>query len=618
MALSPPGPHPRLTAPGRAKRGFPLSLRLALLFVATGLVPLGMTLLVLAPRGQDALRTSAKLLHQAELEAVRVRLDRAFDDLLADIRWLGTPRKTIGPETPERLSAERAAELRFLLQKHAELTSVTLYDGAQKVAGGQAYDRALMDSWDLQAHELQARRLSGRGLRVSEFYSSNHRQEMLVTISVPYPPAGAEGRLAAEVSLKTVQELIAQTRVGRRGSAFIVDDRGRLVAHRDLKRVLARENLSSMSVVAQLRENIARAAATGRPLTVVTDFSDDGVEQVGAYAPLGMLRWGVVTEEPREDAYGLARATWAHAAGWTSLALALAVLVAVFFARNITGPVARLVEGTQVLARGDFSVSVPVGGPPEISELARTFNEAARQLQRYDKENKELFAAVERGYLETLRALVNAIDAKDPYTAGHSQRTAELSVAIARALGLPPRQLDEIQWGGLLHDIGKIGIPENILRKPAALEPEEMNVMRTHPSIGGAMTHGVEFLERINAMIRSHHERYDGSGYPDGLAGDDIPLAARIVAVADTYDAINSDRCYQPGRPPADTMIILNRLAGTTLDAEVVRALGRALVELGAIEESKPHEVLAQSLPPLNMDDDEDERTGRIELEEKN
>ena len=230
----------------------------------------------------------------------------------------------------------------------------------------------------------------------------------------------------------------------------------------------------------------------------------------------------MVVEEPRDDAYGLARATWAHAAGWTALALALALLTALFFARNITGPVARLIEGTQHIIKGDFGVEVPVGGPPEVAALTRIFNDASKQLQRYDRENKELLVAVERGYLETLRALINAIEAKDPYTAGHSQRTAELSVAIGRAMSLDETQLNAIEYGGLLHDIGKMGVPEQILRKPAALEPAEMEVMRSHPRIGGEMTRGVEFLERIHPMIRNHHERFDGSGYPDGLRGNEI------------------------------------------------------------------------------------------------
>jgi putative nucleotidyltransferase with HDIG domain len=560
-----------------------LPARLSLLFLGAGLVPLAVVLLVLAPRGQDALRTSAKLLHQSQVESLRARLDSAFDDLTADVRLLAIPPR----DSDAGAAAERRALLRFLLEKHQELTVVTLFDAKGPVAGGQAYDRAQVDAADLAEHQRRADELLAQAppsLRASNFYPSARRGEMLVTLVTPFAAAGPRGYLAVEVSLGRVEELIAQTRIGRRGAAYIVDGDGRLVAHRDLKRALQREDLSSVSVVARLKENIARAASTGHPLTVVTDFTDDGRDQVGAYAPLGRLRWGVVVAEPREDAYGLARAAWAHAAGWTLLALALTLLGAVFFARRITGPVARLVAGTQSIAEGRFGVAVPVGGTPEIAELARVFNQASLKLARYDGENKELLAAVERGYLETLRVLVGAIEAKDPYTAGHSQRTAELAVQIARAMGLDSMTCNEIEFGGLLHDIGKIGIAEQILRKPARLDDAEMAIMRGHPAIGDAIVRNVEFLGRIRAMIRNHHERFDGSGYPDGLRGDAIPIGARIVAVADTFDAITSDRVYQPGQSAQAAMGILGALTGKQLDAAVVSALGRALLAMGAID----------------------------------
>jgi putative nucleotidyltransferase with HDIG domain len=572
-----------------------LPSRLGLLFLAAGLAPLAVTLLVLVPRGQDALRTSAKLLHQAQVDSLRARIDSAFDDLVADARLLASQ-----PDGHVD-AAERRALLRFLLEKHQELTVVTLFDGTRPVAGGQAFDRGQVSAADLSTHERRAVELLAeppRGVRASGFYPSAKRHEMLVTLVTPFSPAGAHGALAVEVSLRRVEELIAQTRVGRSGQAYIVDGEGRLVAHRDFARALAREDLSSVSVVARLKENIARAADTGRPLTVVTDFTDDGRDQVGAYAPLGRLRWGVVVAEPREDAYGLARAAWAHAAGWTSLALALALLVAVFFARGITRPVARLVDGTRSLADGQFGVSVPVAGPPEVAALSRAFNEASKQLARYDGENKQLLIAVERGYIETLRVLVGAIEAKDPYTAGHSQRTAELAVMIARAMGLDEMTCHDVEFGGLLHDIGKIGIAEQILRKPARLDDEEMEVMRGHPAIGDSIVKDIKFLERIRPMIRNHHERFDGSGYPDGLRGDAIPIGARVVAVADAFDAITSDRPYQNGRPPAEAMAILGGLTGKLLDGAVVGALGRALASAGVITEAEIPRVQYKPEPP--------------------
>jgi HD-GYP domain-containing protein (c-di-GMP phosphodiesterase class II) len=408
-------------------------------------------------------------------------------------------------------------------------------------------------------------------------------------------PLGGHGRaLATEVSLRKLQDLIAHTKVGRRGLAYVVDGQGRLVAHPDLARALAREDVSSVPIVAQL---LADLPANGRAMTVVTDFMADGKAQVGAFAPLGRLRWGLIVSEPRDDAYGLARATWAHAAGWTALALALVLLAAFYFARGITRPVAQLVVGTRSLAAGAFGAIVSVEGPPEIAELATAFNEASQRLDHYDAENRRLLLEVERGYLEVLRALVNAIEAKDPYTAGHSQRTAEFAVAIGRELGLTVDELHELEVGGLLHDIGKIGIAEQILRKPAQLDDAEMRIMRGHPAIGDGIVGDIELLGRIRSMVRNHHERFDGTGYPDGLVGEQIPLGARIIAVADTYDAITSDRCYQPGRPPAESVPILHRLAGQQLDAMVVDALLRALLGLGQLNET---DMLLPSTTPAS------------------
>jgi putative nucleotidyltransferase with HDIG domain len=576
-----------------------ISTRLILLFLACGLLPLGITLLVLAPNAEDSLRTSAKLLHESQLESLRARIDGTFDDLLSDVRWLATQPAT-----------DRAGALKQLISKHADLTAVTLSSGGARVTGGQAFDRSLVDAHSLERHEQEALAGGGPGLRLSPCYSARRKPEMRVTLSVPFPPAGPEGRLAAEVGLDRVQEMVAGARIGRRGQAFLVDERGQLVAHRNRDAVRARKDMSGIAVVAQLKENMKRAMATGRELMVVRDFDDGGVPQVGAFAPLHALRWGLVTEEPREDAYGLARAAFAYAAGWAALALALLCVVAVVFARNITRPIERLIGGTKSLARGEFGKTLPLEGPPELRELFRVFNEASQRLARYDHENLELLARVERSYLETLRALVNAIEAKDTYTAGHSQRTAEVAVAIARSMALPDEQLMEIEFGGLLHDIGKIGIPEQILRKPGPLSDEEMDIMRKHPNIGGMMTDGVPFLQRINAMIRNHHERYDGSGYPDKLVGEAIPVGARIVAVADTYDALTSDRPYQPGRSPAEALIVIKRLSGTTLDTKVVVALEQALSDLGLYVDTPP----PAGGPPLKPASD---LTGNVNLPEK-
>ena len=253
--------------------------------------------------------------------------------------------------------------------------------------------------------------------------------------------------------------------------------------------------------------------------------------------------------------------------------LLAALLLSAWFARGLSRDVSRVVVGALEIARGRFGRQVPVTSRNEIGELAYTFNHMSRELASYDQENRRLIAALEAGYLATIRALTSAIDAKDPYTRGHSQRVGHWSLEIGRELRLPEGELQALEYGGLLHDIGKIGVTEPILRKASPLTPEEMVVMREHPAIGGEILKDVEFLREAARAVRSHHERWDGSGYPEGLAGEEIPLVARIVNAADTWDACRSQRPYQAAMGVAEALAVMARLRGTQLDPAVHDAL---------------------------------------------
>jgi len=185
----------------------------------------------------------------------------------------------------------------------------------------------------------------------------------------------------------------------------------------------------------------------------------------------------------------------------------------------------------------------------------------------------ELYTKMRKMYLETIRALAAAIDAKDPYTKGHSERVTQTSIALARELKLPEREIDNIEYAALLHDIGKIGIDERILGKNDGLTGKEFERIKEHTIMGAKIMEPVEFLKDSYKTVYHHHERYDGDGYPDGLKGEDIPLSARIITVADAYDAMGSDRPY---RKKLSNDKILNELkdqSGKQFDPEVVKAL---------------------------------------------
>jgi putative nucleotidyltransferase with HDIG domain len=281
-------------------------------------------------------------------------------------------------------------------------------------------------------------------------------------------------------------------------------------------------------------------------------------------APIVLLGWMLVRSRGGVDA---------SAAAAVLACMLVAALAAELLARSVTRPIAECVRGALEIARGRFGRQVSVRAGNEIGDLAYTFNHMSRELASYDAENKRLIEALEQGYLDTIRSLASAIDAKDPYTRGHSHRVAALAVEIGRELNLSQEAVQALEYGGVLHDIGKIGMPDAILAKVTQLTADERDMARTHPHVGAEIVAGVAFLAAAAPAIRNHHERWDGQGYPDGLAGDAIPLVARIVNAADTWDACTSNRPYQKAFTSDEALGILARLRGTQLDPGVHDAL---------------------------------------------
>jgi HD-GYP domain-containing protein (c-di-GMP phosphodiesterase class II) len=225
--------------------------------------------------------------------------------------------------------------------------------------------------------------------------------------------------------------------------------------------------------------------------------------------------------------------------------------------------------------------------PAEIAPLQELADQAAMAI-----EQAGLFAKVrsyaddlEMSYDTTLRALMAALDTKDAATEGHSERVARLTLAVAREMGLPEERMLDIERGALLHDVGKIGVPDSILRKPKSLNKMEWEAMQKHPLLAGLMVSKVGFLEGAMPILLYHHERYDGSGYPFGLAGDKIPLEARIFAVVDAYDALTSDRPYREATSPQEALAEIKANAATQFDPQVVESFTAVLTRLLMVEQ---------------------------------
>lgn len=273
------------------------------------------------------------------------------------------------------------------------------------------------------------------------------------------------------------------------------------------------------------------------------------------------------------------------------IGLSLSAILAITLARRVTHPLLGFREFAMNIARGKFGGQIEHLADDELGELAKTFNYMSASIEAYDAETQRLADDIEAGYLETIVALANSLDSKDPYTRGHGQRVAEMAVAIGRELKLSEQELKRLKYGGILHDIGKIGIVETILLKQTRLNEAEMETMRSHPLIGDHIIKPVRLLSTISAAVRNHHEWWDGTGYPDRLKGEGIPLMARIIAVADTWDACTSTRPYQVALSEEEALTVIDNLTGRHLDPSLVPALKQVIADRKSGSRARPEAV---------------------------
>jgi putative nucleotidyltransferase with HDIG domain len=264
---------------------------------------------------------------------------------------------------------------------------------------------------------------------------------------------------------------------------------------------------------------------------------------------------------------------------WIGLgAVSLAILGSVWLARTLTKPIDHLLHSMTAMATAERSSELPLSGTSrELDQLTSTFNSLMTARAAAEAE-------AEATYLGAVRALTASLDARDPYTAGHSERVSALSVAIGHEMSLDAEAIEILRLGALLHDVGKIGVPDEILRKPGRLTPREFDQIKAHPSDGARILRSIPFLVKHIPIVELHHERPDGLGYPYGLEGDAIPIAARIVHVADAFDAMTSARAYRPARLPSEAIAELRRCVDSDFDGAAVAALVGALARMAGAE----------------------------------
>jgi len=381
------------------------------------------------------------------------------------------------------------------------------------------------------------------------------------------------GMLAAVVSLQALMKRLEDTsKLGR--EVYIVDRNGRVVAHPEPGRVVSGTNVSKQfSVVARFMEMPEENPQTQTsPFTVREDGKD--VLLIGTFSPVPQLHWAVIAQrriQAMRTAAGIDELN-RKALQFMAIMLVIAIAFAYFFAVGITEPISGLAESTRAISRGEFKERAAVGGAKEISELAETFNSMAGSIEVYIEKLKQAAEENRELFIGSIRMLAAAIDEKDPYTRGHSGRVAKYSIIIGEEMGLVGDELDRLRISALLHDVGKIGIDDRVLKKPGALTAEEFEVMKQHTVKGANIMRPVAQLKEMLPGIELHHEHIDGRGYPYGLSGDQIPLMARIIGVADTLDAMTTNRPYQSAMDIQFALDRIRQLSGTKFDPNVVSA----------------------------------------------
>lgn len=379
------------------------------------------------------------------------------------------------------------------------------------------------------------------------------------------------GMVAAVVTLTPITDILQETRLMAGLDAYIVDNSGRLVASNNADKNVAGMDMAEVPIVQKFLAWRGEAAATE-----TSEFNlgqgRQAIAMLGAYSPIPSVGWGIIVQKKLSDAYFAVNQMRRATMWWGLLVIVLCLGVAVVSAKSITRPLDHLTHTARSIAQRDFTQRADIQSRTEIGELAQTFNRMAEDIQHYigdlqaaSEENRQLF-------MDSIEMIAAAVDAKDPYTKGHSGRVSQYAVILAKELGLPDDEVNKIRIAATLHDVGKIGIEDRVLKKPGVLTNEEFEIMKRHTIMGFEIVRQVKQLSEMLPGIRWHHEALNGKGYPDGIAGDEIPLLVRVLSVADTFDAVTTDRPYQAGRDFPAALELLKKHAGTKYDPVIVDA----------------------------------------------
>jgi len=493
-----------------------------------------------------------------------------------------------------------APELRALLENFVsssdELAYATLLNAeARGISAGRIAPDVFLQRELERAYAAarDGRVYNGQALVVGEGKSG--RTVFVVSAPVMYGTRFL-GMIASVVDLQFLIRRLQEVSGGGL-TPYVVDAQGRLVAAANAEYATG-QDMKKLEIVRNFVEggNKAQLAAT-KEFSV--NNGKKNVEMLGTYSPVTALDWAVVVHKPRREAYSGVYEMQRTARLLALLAVLLSIGVSIFAARRITNPLEVLTQSSRAIARGDFSQRVRLNSRTEIGELAETFNSMSEELEHFIEDLKRAAEENRALFMGSIQMLAGAVDEKDPYTRGHSDRVTRYSLMIAKEMNLPAPFMETLQISAQLHDVGKIGIEDHILKKPGALTAEEFEVMKTHTTKGANILRPVTQLAEMLPGIELHHEALDGRGYPYGLQGDQIPLLARVIAVGDTFDALTTNRPYQQAHTPEQAFKIIQNLAGKRLDPVCVAALmavyGRGEIRIQRFSIRRPVPAAAAS-----------------------
>ena len=592
-ATNPNRPTPVASVPPSGARGAPapavdrprgrIVYTFLLVLLLAGLAPLAIVARKLITISRESLITSQQEVQLQMATGIARQIESSIDARVSELQRLAegmAGSRAVASRSTEAITAALERYLGgglVLLRLTGEFgTAEARRAGLDLPADVVAALRRLGAAGGGRARTGDAILLSGGGDRhallpisVAAGPDQGHTLLGLVDLAVVWAPVESAGRSAYTV--------------------YMLDRNANLLAALDESGTLLRDDVASYGVVQEFLQSGGRSAITtefraardGKPVEYLA--SVDGTAQ----------GWGIFVQLEKRKAYAAVEQMVRTTVLWAGLAALGALGLAYLLAAMVTRPIHALAAGTEAFARGALDHRVEVTSRNELGALAATFNGMARQMQEYIQRLKVAAQVNNELFMGTIRALADAIDEKDPYTRGHSERVNQYAVLLAKQLGLENKEIRQVHIASLFHDIGKIGIEDKILRKPAMLTDQEYAVMKQHPEKGAQMLSKIKAMRDIIPGMRFHHERWDGSGYPLGLKGEQIPMAARIVAVADAFDAMTTNRPYQKAMPFDKAIERLLELSERVYDRRVVIAFAEAF-RAGLFKEPRLAEVEEQ------------------------